>query len=557
MDVKDTLQEQLVFLAESEPDKILVTLIADGGATKISARELVDKSRAYADLLRQKGVQVGDVVILVLQHSEALIYAFWGAILAGAIPSIFPFLTDKLDAKLYEERVAEVVHNSGAKIVISYPPFSDSLGRLLGKVDCDVLAVDELKEIDSAELDLPKIEAEQITLLQHSSGTTGLQKGVALSNQAVIDHLNAYGKAIALDAKQDVIVSWLPLYHDMGLIAGFVMPIISGTPLVLVSPFEWIAKPEMIVELIAEYGGTLCWMPNFAYNLLAKVAKIRLDSDLDISTLRAFINCSEPVRADSHQALVESMQSFGLARENLASCYAMAENTFAVTQSTIGEEVRIDRVHTQKLQEEQMAVAITSDDEESESVFVSCGRPITGVDLRILGENAEVLAERHVGEIALKSSFLLSEYHNSEELTKLAFTDEGYFLTGDIGYLADGELYISGRKKDLIIVGGKNIFPQDIENLANDIDGIYPGRAVVFGLFDERIGSEKVALLYENSQDEYKKDSDLIESEVRKKIVEETEITLAVVRQVPRGWIVKTSSGKLARKDNRIKFLNL
>jgi acyl-CoA synthetase (AMP-forming)/AMP-acid ligase II len=368
---------------------------------------------------------------------------------------------------------------------------------------------------------------------------------VALSHRAVLKQIQAYGRAIELDPKKDVIVSWLPLYHDMGLIAGFVMPIVTGTRLVLMSPFEWVKQPGMLLEAFSQYGGTLCWLPNFAYNHIART--FRPNEGLDLSTWRAAINCSEPVYAESHQMLLDKLAPHGFSESALAVSYAMAENTFGVTQTKLGAPPRIDTVEIAAVQERGEA-----NPAKSGKPFVSCGRAIDTVELRIFDADRRPLPDRRVGEIALKSEFMLSAYYKRPDLTEKAITKDGWYLTGDMGYMADGELYITGRKKDLIIVGGKNVYPQDIEAIANRTAGIHPGRAVAFGVLDERIGSEKVVVVAEAVENANLDDA---ERELRAHIVQETEVTLGDLRFVPKGWIVKTSSGKHARSDNREKYL--
>jgi acyl-CoA synthetase (AMP-forming)/AMP-acid ligase II len=382
-------------------------------------------------------------------------------------------------------------------------------------------------------------------LLQHSSGSTGLQKGVALTHRAVLRQIEAYGQAIRLDPEHDVIVSWLPLYHDMGLIAGFVMPIVSGTHLVLMSPFEWVRQPASLMEAISRQRGTLCWLPNFAYKHIAR--SLRPGAQIDLRSWRAAINCSEPVYDESHQAFVEKLAPYGFSPDALAVSYAMAENTFAVTQTPLGAPPRVDVVEIAALQERGEALPATGGKK-----VVSCGPAIESVELAIFDSERRSLPERRVGEIALRSEFMLSGYYKRPDLSAQTLTADGWYLTGDMGYLADGELYITGRKKDLIIVGGKNIYPQDLEDIANRTAGVHPGRAVAFGVLDERLGSEKVVIICETSDGA---DLGAAEQELRAKVVKETEVTVGDLRFVPRGWILKTSSGKQARTDNREKYL--
>jgi acyl-CoA synthetase (AMP-forming)/AMP-acid ligase II len=540
-----TLVSSLIDRAQRQPDKTAITFIERGQEQAISTRQLADEARAYAGRLAAGGIRAGDLVILVLQHSLDLIYAFWGAALLGAIPSIFPFLTEKLDADLYRERVKLLVEHSGAKAIITYPEFHPALAELLKGIDCKLFSTSDFGAKSASAIEPPHIQPDDIALLQHSSGSTGLQKGVALSHSAVLKQVEAYGKAIQLDPASDVIVSWLPLYHDMGLIAGFVMPIVSGTHLVLMSPFEWVKQPASLLETIQRHRGTLCWLPNFAYNHIART--LRPGQQFDLSSWRAAINCSEPVYDESHQAFMAKMQPFGFSPNSLAVSYAMAENTFAVTQTELGDPPRVDVVEIAGLQERGQAVPAVSGKR-----VVSCGKPIETVELAIFDEQRAQLPNRRVGEIALRSDFMLSGYYKRPDLSEQAITKDGWYLTGDMGYLANGELYISGRKKDLLIVGGKNIYPQDLEAIANHTHGIHPGRAVAFGVLDDRLGSEKVVIVAEAADGA---DLQKAEQELRAKIVQETEVTLGDLRFVPRGWIVKTSSGKHARRDNREKYL--
>ncbi len=529
----------------------------DGSEIDVSARQFHQQAVGYADALQKIGVGPENLVILVLKHSQVLLSAFWGALYLGAIPSIFPFLTEKLDPDLYMQRVRMLVANEGAKAVITFPEFREALTGLLAEVNCRVLSTDEVAESDAdalAEEDAfwQDPSADKIAFLQHSSGTTGLQKGVALSHRAVLNQIEAYSQSIGLN-EDDVIVSWLPLYHDMGLIAGFVMPIVSGTPLVLMSPFHWVRDPKSLLWAIHKHKGTLCWLPNFAYNHIARTARPSYLEGLDLSSWRATINCSEPVYHQSHQVFLERLRPYGFRESALAVSFAMAENTFAVTQTELGSHPRLDWVEIAPLQEDRLAVP-AEQQAEGAIPMVSCGAPIEGTEIAVVGEDGSHLPERNVGEIILRSNCMLTEYYKRPKVTAEAIQD-GWYYTGDMGYLSGGELFITGRKKDLIIVGGKNVYPQDLEAIANHVPGIYPGRAVAFGLFDERIGSEVVVMVAELQDDLDGRTPPEIERELRQQVVAQTEVTLADVRLVEDRWVIKTSSGKIGRADNRKKYL--
>src|SRR5690606_13134490 len=322
-------------------------------------------------------------------------------------------------------------------------------------------------------------DPQAIAFLQHSSGTTGLQKGVALSHGAVRRQLAAYGEAIGLTAG-DVIVSWLPLYHDMGLIAGFMLPLVAGVPLVLMSPFDWVRHPALLLRAIHDFGGTLCWLPNFAYNHCARRIRRRDSEGVSLASMRLFVNCSEPVRAESHDLFLERFAVHGVTAEMLAVSYAMAENTFAVTQTPPGRPATLDIIDLPALASAGEARPVPPD-HPAAVTKVSCGPPIPGTAVRVVNKDGRVLPERQVGELAIRSDYMLSEYYRRPDLAPFR---DGWYLTGDMGYMVDGEVFVIGRSKELIINAGKNIYPQDLEAIVNSVPGVHPGRAVVFGVPD-------------------------------------------------------------------------
>jgi acyl-CoA synthetase (AMP-forming)/AMP-acid ligase II len=349
-----------------------------------------------------------------------------------------------------------------------------------------------------------------------------------------------------------VIVSWLPLYHDMGLIAGFLLPLLQGIPLVLMSPFDWVRHPALLFQAIDRYQGTLCWLPNFAYNHCTRRIRQGDLAGLSLATIRAFINCSEPVFQQSHAAFFERFQPLGLNQSALAVSYAMAENVFAVTQTPIGQPPRLDTID-RALVESQGRAQPVSPDSPTALVKVSCGPAIAGSEITVLNSAGQPLPDRSIGEIAIRSNCMLSEYYQRPDLNADLFVN-GRFLTGDLGYTVDGEVFITGRKKDLMIVAGKNVFPQDIEAIVNTVAGVHPGRAVVFGVQDERDGTEVIAIIAESDEDSAEATQQLKRA-IRQAIAAQSTVTATYVEIVPPQWIIKTSSGKLARSANREKWL--
>ncbi|MFW5748456.1 MAG: AMP-binding protein [Chloroflexota bacterium] len=546
---------QLYEAHAADPAVILI----DGSAEQtVTYGAFFGAAARYAHALEAVGVQPGDLVALTLQHGEDVLYAFWGAMLLGAVPSIFPFLTEKLDPDKYFDSLRQLVDFESIRVVITYDTLEPELTRRLNGIDSlrAIINKDALQPGGDVERYLAMNPAgpEDTAFLQHSSGSTGLQKGVMLSHRAVLNQLASYSAAIRLQPA-DVIVSWLPLYHDMGLIAGFIMPILQGIRLVLMSPFQWVRAPHMLLTAIHRHRGTLCWLPNFAYNFMATRVRDADIDGVDLSCWRAAINCSEPVYDSSHRAFLQRFVGYGFKPAALTACYAMAENTFAVTQGGIDRPLRVDMVDRRAIMDQRRA--LPAPDDSDTQTFVSNGLPIANCAVRVVGEDGSSLPDRHVGEIALKSDCMLSGYYARPDLTTEAVVD-GWFLTGDMGYMADGELYITGRKKDLIIVGGKNVYPQDVEALLNDVPGIHPGRVTAFGVFNDRLGTEDIAIVAEVSNGIDPVDRDAtgpILREVRARVAQQTDVTARYVHLVGPKWLLKTSSGKIARAANREKFL--
>ena len=551
-----TFPQQLEALHSRTPERVAIYLQFSGREDlPITYDQLLQGASVYASTLVSAGVKPGEVVVLILQHGEDLIHAFWGTILHGAIPSIMPFLTEKLSPKRYRADLITLVSVTKPAAIITYPEFVAEIQMTLSDEDsaCSVLTTNQLAQRTDLHFDSLagfSRNSEDIALLQHSSGTTGLQKGVALSHQAVFNQLNAYGRSLSLN-ENDVIVSWLPLYHDMGLIAGFIMPVLSGVPLVLLSPFDWVRAPYKLLQSISKYRGTLVWLPNFAYNFSSQKIRDRHLEGVDLSSLRAIINCSEPVRWESHLAFYERFKTYGLRLEMLQTSYAMAENVFSVTQSSLGSVPAVEEIDREAFMVER--VAKSPMEGRPSMKMMSSGKPIAGVKVRIVDEQGQELPESVVGEITLQSNFMLTRYYNRPDLSEKAFR-EGWYLTGDYGYIANGEVFVSGRKKDMIIVGGKNVYPQDLELLTYEVPGVHAGRSVAFGMFDETQGTEEVVIVAEidsEDVDEQQKVADAI----RFHVTRNSAIALRYVKVVGPQWILKTSSGKTARSANKEKFL--
>lgn len=549
-----TFSEKLHLHFSRTPQRIALTLqMSDQPDYSISYLQLARGSQGFADALRKAGIVPGEVVILILPHGEGLIYSYFGSVIHGAVPSIMPFLTEKLSPERYRADLSTLISITCPAAIVTYSDFEDEVRAAL-KGGNSVRAVIVAEHVSEKDVDISSWgglsrQPGDVALLQHSSGTTGLQKGVALSHRAVFNQLGAYGQTLKIN-ETDVIVSWLPLYHDMGLIAGFLLPILLGLHLVLMSPFDWVRAPYRLMQSVSQYKGTLSWLPNFAYNFCAQKIRDRHLKGVDLTTWRAVINCSEPVRWESHKAFYERFKSHGLSENALHTSYAMAENVFAATQSILTGRPRVEVIEREAF----LVGRVARDAADRPGMkLMSSGHPLPNVQIRIIDEQGNPLPERVVGEIALKSDCMLSGYYNRPDETGRAFLD-GWYLTGDFGYISSGEVFVSGRKKDMIIIGGKNIYPQDLETLTYEVQGVHAGRSVAFGVFDEEQGTEEVVIVAEVDAVGEAEQQNIADA-IRQHVTKNSAIALRHVRVVGLNWIMKTSSGKTARAANKEKYL--
>ncbi|HLC03251.1 MAG TPA: AMP-binding protein [Anaerolineales bacterium] len=553
-----TLPHILAHHLEATPDHTAVVLVTGSGEQHLSIRELLTGAWAYCGMYSESGVQAGDTVVDLLPPGADLLFAFLGGILLGAVPCILPFPTEKLDPVRYRENLIALMQVTHPAALVAEPGLASELRGTLPQ-DPALKAIIGSGGGDQAGAGGAAPERwegltrspKDLALLQHSSGTTGLQKGVALSHSSILNQVSAYAPSLRL-APEDVIVSWLPLYHDMGLIAGFLLPLLTGIKLVLLSPFDWIRAPWVLMQAVSRHRGTLVWLPNFAFNLCAdRIPDSRLKG-LDLSSWRAVINCSEPMYANSHQMFSDRFLENGMKAQALTTCYAMAENVFAVTQGPVDKPVSIDKVDSEALARDGLAEPTSLGSRRVVEV-VSAGPQLPNCSVRAIGKNGQEVGERQVGELALQSDCMLSGYFNRPDATDIALR-ESWFYTGDLGYIADGEVYITGRRKDLMIIGGKNVYPQDIEHLIDGVPGVNPGRAVVFGIADKELGTEQAVAIVEVNP-RHPRTEQVLGLEIRRAVAAGSEITLRYVETVGERWLIKTSSGKLARAANREKFL--
>ena len=515
------------------------------------------RSGFSAAALRDHGVAVGDRVVIIMPQGIPAMTTFVGTMMLGAVPTFLAYPNFKIEPSKYRSGLAGVTANLKARVVVIDDQFPDEmLGHVLLTDGTKLLRAGKSEDA-GIEPQIPPLEihAESLAFIQHSAGTTGLQKGVALTHAAVLRQLEHLTRALRIDAPTDHIYSWLPLYHDMGLIACFMLPMVCHIPVVMQSPLDWVMHPKTMLQIISEYKCTLAWLPNFAFQFVPRRTPSSGWAQYDLSLVRALINCSEPVRSNSMLEFQKAFSAAGLKGAALQSSYAMAENVFAVTQSDLdgtsgparlwGDGPQFRGAHR---------IVAVAEDTPGAVGFTSSGRLLPNHEVRIESETGEVLGDSYVGEILVKSDCLFDGYYNRPDLTAQAIV-EGWYHTGDLGFYVGDELFVAGRKKDLLIIGGENIYPQDIEEIVASHPAVHDGRAIAMGVYNPDLGTEEVVVVAELERKDLLANTAEIEDEIRSLIVAGMGVTVRTIFLKPPKWIVKSTAGKAARAATREKLL--
>jgi fatty-acyl-CoA synthase len=504
------------------------------------------------------------VVLLLLPHSPELFLLHLGLVLRGYIPAILAWPTSRVDPQKYQQNLVHQLSHLPAGQLITLPRLAENLAQSLpypvtGLSSEDGATFERMFPAGpvSEHLEQQKISARgsspspDTLFLQFSGGTTGAQKAIVVTAAMLSQQLKQLGETLKF-TRDDKVVSWLPLYHDMGLIACYWMPLWHGAPSLQIGANDWVINPEILLEYISRYRATFCWLPNFSFSYLSQ-RRERMTQDYSLGSVRAWINCSEPVRLKSVTDFVKAFAEWGTCKERLHASYAMAETVFAITQSELGKElftVPRSRVKHGNLAYTELAFDLIDD------VYVSSGRPIPNTEVKIVAADGADCPEAVAGEIHVRTPSLFSGYWSSEGFQTNSLRD-GWHATGDYGFLVDGELFVIGRFKDIVIVGGNNIFPEDVEAVVNTIDGIYPGRVVAFGVEDKDYGTQSLAIVAEmrENRDPAGQLAVDLEAVVRKTVLTTIGTAPRYVAIVPQRWIVKSTAGKISRRETRERFL--
>ena len=547
----ESIGERFLWLTAAQPDRTWCTYFSGiAGRQTASYGQLRDRALEFVAAFGVAG-SARKRIAVCLYPSLDLHAAFLGAILAGHIPAMMPPFSPKTEPAKLQKTISHFLESMHPDLVVIDNETNASLQSASIRLGSGVHVISPSDARGRAGVAGLQRGGLDIAFIQHSSGTTGLQKGVALSHASVIRHHESYSRAIGLRPEKDSIVSWLPLYHDMGLISCFMVPLMAGLSIVEIPTLAWAGRPGLLFDAISVHRPTLCWLPNFAYLFLAQSLQRSLpESSWDLGSVRLWTNCSEPITDRSQRAFLQAFESIGCNPDSLGSSYAMAENVFAVTQSTNSLNAAVE-VSKAGLSKHSVAPPTSAEDTR---MLISCGGPVEGVRIRILEPGSDAPSRNDVGEIAIKSDFLFTEYWKNPDATSKAFTADGYFRTGDSGFVKGNDVFVTGRLKDIIIIQGKNLHAGDIEACIADVGGIIPGRVVALGLVDESLGSERLVVLAESGSTEAAQKKS-ITAGIRARILAEFGIPVSTLRLLPPRWLIKSTSGKMARLENKDKFL--
>ena len=553
----ETLLDVLAWHVAAHPDRCHIRLLSFSGETsstqEISYGDLAAGGRAVAAGLRAGGLGPGERVAIMLPTGPEYFMAFIGTLMAGgvAVPIYPPARLSGLEEHLRLQ--AGILGNALAAVLVAFPE-ALRVARLLRVQVPSLRAVTTVAELQAGAAGSgarPVVAADDIAVLQYTSGSTGDPKGVILSHRHLLASIRAMGAAA--DARPtDVFVSWLPLYHDMGLIAAWLAGLYYAYPLVVMSPLAFLAHPVRWLRAISEQRATLSGAPNFAYELCCRQISDRELASLDLSSWRLAFDGSEAVSAATIRRFAERFAAAGFRPEAMAPAYGLAEAALAVTFPALGRSPLIDAVDRSALDRTGRAVSATRGDPGALEV-VSCGRALPGYLIRVVDSDGGELPERREGRIEFTGPSATSGYFRNEAATK-ALRHGSWTDTGDLGYLADGELYLTGRVKDVIIRRGRNLHPHELEAAAGQLAGVEHDGVAVFGCLDPAEGTERLVVVAET----HLRGDDALAT-LRREIIALAADLLGVppdevVLAAP-GGVLKTTSGKTRRAATRDRFL--
>ena len=549
-----TLLEILDWHVQAHPDRIHIILSGEAAEEEISYQDLYTGAASIAAGLQQQDLQPGQTVAIMLPTSREYFYSFYGVLLAGGVP--VPIYPPARLAQIEDHlrRHAGILANAQTTILITVAE-ALAVARLLKSQLAGLRTITTVSELASARQQFirPAVKPQDIALLQYTSGSTGNPKGVVLTHANLLANIRAMGQAVEADST-DVFVSWLPLYHDMGLIGAWLSSLYFGMRLVVMSPLTFLVRPERWLWAIHRHGGTLSAGPNFAYELCVRKIDDSALEGLDLHTWRMAFNGAEPVSPDTIQRFGERFARYGLRREAIAPVYGLAECAVGLAFPPPGRGPLIERIRREVLARSGRAIP-AAEGERDALRFVACGQPLPGHQIRIVDAAGNEVGEREEGRLEFCGPSATSGYYRNPEQTRRLFHaaaqgNNEWLDSGDLAYMAGGDIFITSRIKDIIIRAGRNIYPQELEEAVGDIAGMRKGCVAVFASHDPAAGTERLVVLAETRE---------TQSEILSRLNEQINaLAIALLGEppddivlAPPHTVLKTSSGKIRRAASR------
>jgi acyl-CoA synthetase (AMP-forming)/AMP-acid ligase II len=547
-----TLPEVLLAKAMREPDRVFARVTSDGEEHVIAFGELANRAGAYARALADCGVRAGDVVPIACPTSpEYLFTVLGGHLLGAALAPVPPPTVSKAEhVRYHAERLRVAAACVDSRIAVVPRSIAESLAPHLDGTGLQLLPVEGLAaERDAAFAPAP-FDPDRTAIVQFSSGSTAEPKGVRIRFRNIDANAPIIAKRARMSAA-DSMLSFLPLFHDFGLFAGFLFPMLWDVPVWLYQTAEFVRRPSFWLKAMSRTRATMCLAPQFVYKIALHRVRDRDVEGVDLSSWRVSFNGGEPVHAATLREFNQRFEPYGLAPTTILPSYGMAEATLAIAIHPSGPPLVAQEVSRDALVAD--GVARPAEAGERTLELVSCGPPLDGIELAVLGEDDVEKREREVGEVAIRGESLASEYVLGRD-ERAPLLRGGWFRTGDLGYVAEGLVYVTGRAKDVIIRGGRNYFPQDIERLIEALDGVRLNGVVAFGVYDDERGEERIVAVVEyDTRDEATLGT--LPERARKAVYDALEVTLDEVALRRKGWIPKTTSAKLQRARARRLYL--
>jgi len=522
----DTIAQAIADIGGHFPENGYTFQDMTGAETRYTFPEIERATAIRAAAIQSMGLKQGDRLGLIIIEPEDFVLTFLAAMRVGVIPvPLYPPLSlGNLDA--YADRTANILDASGATVLIVSPRLQNLLWSQVDKVSGlkRLVVADKLGDVEDAPV-YPEISPGDIAFLQYTSGSTADPKGVIVTHANLVANIECIVLGLNLSPHDDTGVSWLPLYHDMGLIGFVLVTIYRGVNTVFIPTVRFIRRPWAWLDTVHRHRGTISFAPNFAYALVTRKCTPERMADWDLSCVKAFGCGAEPIHPETMEAFTQQFaEHCGLPESAILPAYGMAEFTLCVSMKPLAERFR---VHGEN---------------------IACGGGFPDHEIAVFSEDGRRLGEDEEGELCLRGPSVSPGYFQDPERTAATFHG-GWLHTGDLGYLHDGQVHVTGRIKDLVILNGRNLHPQSIEWVAAEVEGVRKGNVVAFSRPDEH--SEALVIAMETRAE----DAEALTKAVKKAVSRSLGVTVAEVVCLPPGALPKTSSGKLQRRKTREHYL--